>query len=136
MRRRRARAVDYSPEEFDAVVRMIRNNPELQQDIEAITGQSLDGKSAREVFDLFRTIEAVSGVQAVVVNYGRARQAVRDTRASLEADANAEEALRLARAEITRLEKSNEDLKRRNQALSTAHGATALPPARTAGGRA
>ncbi|PZG49874.1 hypothetical protein C1I98_11200 [Spongiactinospora gelatinilytica] len=127
------RSYDYSPEEFDRAVTMIQSDADLRADIEAITGQSLDGKSPRELFDTFRSIQRAAEVQAAVVNYGRARQAVRDTRAMLEADASAEEALGLARAEIERLEKSNEELKRKNQALSAGQGAT---PLRVAGGRA
>ncbi|MFC4006559.1 hypothetical protein ACFOY2_04960 [Nonomuraea purpurea] len=125
---------DYSPEEFDAVVAMIQGDAELRKDIEAITGQAVAGKSPRELFELFRTIQHTTEVQAVVVNYGRARRAVRDTRAQLEADASAEEALTLARKEIERLEASNDALKRKNQALAASQGATPLP--RVAGGRA
>lgn len=125
---------NYSPDEFDSVVAMIQGDPDLRADIEAITGQQLDGKTPRELFDLFRTIQHTTEVQAVVVNYGRARQAVRDTRAQLEADASAEEALRLARKEIERLETANDALKRKNQALAASQGATPLP--RVAGGRA
>ncbi|MGW5259638.1 hypothetical protein ACWEQG_01605 [Microbispora sp. NPDC004025] len=124
---------DYSPEEFDAVVAMIQNDPELRADIEAITGQTLDGKSPRDLFNLFRSIQKAADVQIAVVNYGRARQAIRDTRAALEADADAEESLRLARNRILELERSNEELKRKNYALSRGHGATPLPHA--AGGR-
>lgn len=124
---------DYSPEEFDQVVAMIRRDQELREDIEAITGQSLEGKNARELFNAFRTIAKVTEVQAVVVNYGRARQAIRDTRATLEADADTGEALRLARNRILELEKRNEELKRKNYALSAGHGATPLP--HVAGGR-
>lgn len=125
---------EYSPNEFDAVVAMIRSDAALRADIEAITGQKLDGKTPRELFDLFHTIQRTTEVQAVVVNYGRARQAVRETRAQLEADASAEEALKLARKEIERLEGANDSLKRKNQALSAGQGAT--PLSRVAGGRA
>ncbi|RBQ21570.1 hypothetical protein DP939_02340 [Spongiactinospora rosea] len=130
---KRKHAHEYSPEEFDRAVTMIQSDADLRADIEAITGQSLEGKTPRELFDTFRSIQHAAEVQAAVVNYGRARQAVRDTRAMLEADASAEEALGLARKEIERLEKSNEELKRKNQALSAGQGAT---PLRVAGGRA
>lgn len=76
----------YSPDEFDAAVAMIRNDQGLQQDIEKITGQSLEGKSPRELFELFRAIQAAAEVQATVVNYGRARQAVRRTRIEMDLD--------------------------------------------------
>ncbi|GII88246.1 hypothetical protein Ssi03_62360 [Sphaerisporangium siamense] len=131
---RQRNAQDYTPEEFDAVVEMIQGDTDLRADIEAITGQTLDGKTPRQLFNLFRTIQHTTEVQAAVVNYGRARQALRDTRAALEADADAEEALRLARAEIKRLELANDELRRKNYALNRAHGATPLP--HVAGGRA
>lgn len=131
---RKRNAQDYSAEEFDAVVHMIQNDADLRADIEAITGQQLDDKTPRELFDLFRTIEKTTAVQATVVNYGRARQAVRDTRAMLEADADANEALKLARDRIVELEKKNDELKRKNYALNAAQGATPLQIA--SGGRA
>lgn len=80
---RKRKAQDYGADEFDTVVQMIQSDASLRADIEAITGQALTGKSPRELFDLFRTIEKTTEVQAAVVNYGRARQAVRDTRAML-----------------------------------------------------
>ncbi|MFI6883406.1 hypothetical protein [Streptosporangium canum] len=83
---RRRNPQEYSPEEFDSVVAMIRSDKGLQEDIERITGQSLEGKNARELFDLFRTIQVVTDVQATVVNYGRARQAVRQTRIDMDLD--------------------------------------------------
>lgn len=131
---RKRNAQEYNAEEFDAVVQMIQSDAGLRADIEAITGQTLDGKTPRELFDAFRTIEKSNEVLATVVNHGRARQAVRDTRALLEADADADEALKLARAEIERLETSNEALKRKNAALNAAQGATPLQIA--SGGRA
>ncbi|MGS2645914.1 hypothetical protein [Streptosporangium sp. G12] len=72
---------DYSAAEFDAVVELIRGDADLQKDIETITGQTLDGKSPRELFDLFRTLQRTTEVQAAVVNYGRARRAVRQAAA-------------------------------------------------------
>lgn len=103
---------DYSQAEFEAVIKMIQNEPKLRADIEAVTGQKLRGKSPREVFDLFRTIQQVTEIQATVINYGRARQALADTRAQLEADASAEAALELARTRIKELEQANASLKR------------------------
>ncbi|MER5420375.1 hypothetical protein [Streptosporangium roseum] len=83
---RRRNPQEYSPEEFDSVVAMIRSDKGLQEDIERITGQSLEGKTPRELFDVFRTIQVVTDVQATVVNYGRARQAVRQTRIDMDLD--------------------------------------------------
>ena len=131
---RKRNAQEYNAAEFDAVVQMIQNDASLRADIEAITGQSLDGKSPRELFDAFRTIEKSNEVLAAVVNHGRARQAVRDTRAMLEADADSNEALRLARSRIEELERRNEELKRKNYALNAGRGATPLQIA--SGGRA
>lgn len=125
----RKKPQEYSPEEFDAVVALIQGDADLRKDIEAIAGQTVAGKSPRELFDLFRTLHRTTEVQAVVVNYGRARQAVRDTRAQLEADASAEEALQLARKRIEQLETANDALKRKNQALAASQGATPLPRA-------
>jgi hypothetical protein len=77
---------EYSAKEFDAVVALIRQDESLREDIEAITGQKLDdGKSPRELFDLFLTLEGATQVQAVVVRYGQARRAVRQTRIELAA---------------------------------------------------
>lgn len=74
---------DYSPEEFDAVVALIRRDADLRADIEAITGQTLGGKTPRELFDLFRTLDGATQVQSVVVRYGQAKRALRQTRADL-----------------------------------------------------
>lgn len=76
---------EYSAKEFDAVVALIRQNESLREDIEAITGQTLDGKSPRELFDLFLTLEGATQVQGVVVRYGQARRLVRQTRIELAA---------------------------------------------------
>lgn len=116
---------EYSADEFDAVVAMIRNDASLRADIEAITGQTLSGKTPRELFDLFQTIEKTTAVQATVVNYGRARQAVRDTRAMLAEGALAEmdpadPALRRIRdleAKVDELKSTNSRLKDTNKAL-------------------
>jgi hypothetical protein len=74
---------EYTADEFDAVVAHIQGDPELRMDIEAITGQSLAGKSPRELFDVFRAIQGVTEVQAVVFRYGQARRALRQTRVDL-----------------------------------------------------
>ncbi|MET8985904.1 hypothetical protein ABZW49_10685 [Nonomuraea wenchangensis] len=74
---------DYSPDEFDAVVALIQRDSGVRADIEAITGQTLDGKTPRELFDLFRALEGATQVQSVVVRYGQAKRALRQTRAEL-----------------------------------------------------
>lgn len=84
MSRKPKPAQGYSPEEFDIAVSMIRNDAALRADIETITGQTLDGKTPRQLFDLFRAINTAAEVQGAVVRYGRARQAVRQTRIELQ----------------------------------------------------
>ncbi|TQS30014.1 hypothetical protein [Microbispora sp. KK1-11] len=84
MTRKPKPAQGYSPEEFDTVVTMIQRDSALRADIETITGQKLDGRTPRELFDLFRAIDQAADVQAAVVRYGRARQAVRQTRIELQ----------------------------------------------------
>lgn len=74
---------EYSADEFDAVVALIQGDPDLRADIEAITGQSLKGKNPRDLFDLFRAVQGATQVQAVVVQYGQARRALRRTRVEL-----------------------------------------------------
>lgn len=116
---------EYTADEFDAVVAMIRNDASLRADIEAITGQALNGKTPRELFDLFQTIQKTTAIQAAVVNYGRARQAVRDTRAMLAEGAladldPADPALRRIRdleAKVDELKSTNSRLKDTNKAL-------------------
>ncbi|MFG1683560.1 hypothetical protein ACGFNP_25550 [Nonomuraea sp. NPDC049269] len=74
---------EYSADEFDAVVALIEGDADVRTDIEAITGQSLKGKSPRELFDLFRALEGAAQAQAVVVRYGQAKRALRQTRSDL-----------------------------------------------------
>ncbi|NJP24413.1 hypothetical protein FLW53_09380 [Microbispora sp. SCL1-1] len=84
MTRKPKPAQGFTPEEFEAVVSMIRSDASLRADIETITGQKLDGKTPRQLFDLFRAINTAAEVQNAVVRYGRARQAVRQTRIELQ----------------------------------------------------
>lgn len=123
---KRRNSQNYSPAEFDAVVTMLQNNTGLRKDIEAITGQTLDGKTPRELFDLFRALDGVTEIQAVVIRYGHARQAIRQTRAALEGTETAENVLDAARSRILELEKRNEALKAKNAALNARAGATPL----------
>ncbi len=99
---------DWSPEEFDSVVKMIQGDPDLREDIEAITGQQLAGKSNRQLFDLFRTIDEAASVSATVARYGQARQALRQTRAQLSQPVEIEPS---AAAHITNLETRLEEQK-------------------------
>lgn len=76
----------YTAEEFDAVVAQIQGDAQLRADLEAITGQTLEGRTPREVFDTFRAVQGATDVMAVVAGYGQARQAVRRTRIEMEFD--------------------------------------------------
>lgn len=119
---------EYSPEEFDAVVAMIRADAELREDIEAIIGQSLEGKTARELFDAFRTIKRATELQLTVAAYGKARQLLRQTRAdlaagALEADVPEVPAAGEARLQIERLETKLDELKRENKQLRVSNKA-------------
>ena len=76
----------YTAEEFDAVVAQIQGDAQLRADLEAITGQTLEGRTPREVFDAFRAVQGATDVMAVVAGYGQARQAVRRTRIEMEFD--------------------------------------------------
>jgi len=129
-------AQSYSPEEFDAVVSLIQRDASLRSDIEKITGQSLNDKTPRQLFDLFRAIDQAAQVQAAVVRYGRARQAVRETRIALQdlppADMHPSQA-----AYVEQLQRRLDEAKRENQQLRAANVAlrtgrvTPIPPART-----
>ncbi len=126
----------YSAEEFDAVVALIQRDAGLRADIEAITGQKLDGKKPRELFDLFRAIDQAADLQVTVAKYGRARQLVREVRADLEGTETAEKVLGTAQTRINELEgrndllkEENARLKAANAALNAGRGATPLPTA-------
>lgn len=85
MRRKRS-PQGYSADEFDRIVALVTGDAALRADIEAITGQKLDGKAPRELFDLFRSIRGATEVQLAVVRYGQVRRAVRQTRVDIESD--------------------------------------------------
>ena len=110
----------YSPEEFDAVVALIQNDPDLRADIEAITGQSLDGKTPRELFDTFRAINQATELQATVVRYGQARQAVRRTRLQMEFDVAADETKQLTANLVQELQERLDAMKQENTVLKQA----------------
>jgi hypothetical protein len=125
-------AQEYSDEEFQAVVQLIQGDEQLRADIEAITGQSLEGKSPRELFDLFRAINTATEIQLTVARYGQARRLVARTRAELEAPARvpeteAERTIANQRALIRQLEQNNEALRARNAALNNSNGIPAIP---------
>jgi hypothetical protein len=136
MSKKPRRAQEYSAAEFDQTVALIQGDASLREDIEAITGQKLEGKTSRELFDLFRSIEQATQIQVTVARFGQARQAVRATRAALEGTSTAEQVLGTAQARINELESRNEALKAENvklkganAALNASRGATPLPTA-------
>jgi hypothetical protein len=127
-------AQQYSAEEFDAVVALIAGDAGLRADIEAITGQKLDGKTPRQLFDTFRAIDRAADIQISVAKYGRARQLLRETRAGLEGTETAEKVLGTAQSRINELETRNGNLSNENKrlraanaALNAGRGATPLP---------
>jgi hypothetical protein len=123
MKKKRS-AQNYSADEFAAVVTLIETDAGLRADIEAITGQTLDCKTPRELFDLFRAINDAAEVQATVVRYGQARQAVRQTRAMLAAGALEElDPACPATKKIHELEARCDELKARNQRLEASNKA-------------
>ena|GEM_PF-7077096 len=115
----------YSPEEFDAAVKLIQSNTDLRADIEAITGQKIADLTPRQIFDWYRAIERATDIQLAVAKYGRARQVVRETRAALEGTANAERGLEVARARIAELERRCAELKAQRDQLKAANVALA-----------
>lgn len=130
---RKKKAQDYSAEEFNAVVALIQADAGLRADIEAITGQKLDGKNPRDLFNLFRAINTAADVQASVVRYGRARQAVRQTRVELEnlppADMPTSTAAYVERLQ-TRLDEAKREVRELKAAAAALHGGKVTPIAR------
>jgi len=131
------RPEQYTPEEFDQVVGIIRADAQVRADIEAITGQSLDGKSPRELFDLFRGIHEAAVVQEAVARYGLARRRLRAVRAELAADRAAElaegldvnpDVNEIARKRIAELEAKLDQLKIENNRLRRSNKAIAGAP--------
>lgn len=108
---------EYSDDEFQAVVNMIRNDPEVRADIEAITGQTIDGKTPRELFDLFRALEGATQVQQVVVRYGQARRALRRTRMQVADPVNVPEAVA---AYVEKLQREVDEQKAKRKAAEAA----------------
>ena len=108
---------EYSDDEFQAVVNMIRNDPEERADIEAITGQTIDGKTPRELFDLFRALEGATQVQQVVVRYGQARRALRRTRMQVADPVNVPEAVA---AYVEKLQREVDEQKAKRKAAEAA----------------
>lgn len=135
MSKKPRRAQDYSAEEFDQTVAILQNDASLRADIEAITGQTLDGKTPRELFDLFRSINQATEIQMAVVGFGRARQMVARVRGEMDAIPPAGMPMETAEyvAELQRRldeeKRRNQELKDANAALNAARGATPLPTA-------
>ncbi len=125
---RKRKSQDYSPEEFEAVVALLQRDAKARKDIEVITGQKLSGKSAREIFDLWRSVQTAAEVKVAFAAYGKASLVLSETRREIEQTAETEEALKLARAEIKRLEGANASLRRDiNAQQRQIENVTALP---------
>lgn len=142
MSKKQRKAQDYSAEEFDQTVAILQNDASLRADIEAITGQSLDGKTPRELFDLFRSINQATEIQMAVVGYGRARQMVARVRAEMDAIPPAGMPLETAEyvAELQRrmdaTKQENVELRAANAALNAHRGATPIAAGRVLQGKA
>lgn len=116
------KAQAYTPEEFDQIVNLLTTDASIRADIEAITGQSLDGRSPRELFNLFRAISGAATVQEAVARFGRARRQLRQVRAELASDmvehiADHPDVPTLARQRIVELETRLDEMKARMRAL-------------------
>jgi len=118
---KKKRPQEYSPDEFDQVVNLIQGDAGLREDIEAITGQQLAGKTPRELFNLFRSINQAADIQAAVVRYGQARRAVRQTRRDLATQAtelpDGADVDQITAARIRELETKVDELKAQNTRL-------------------
>jgi len=138
------RPQEYTPGEFDRVVSIIRSDPGLQQQIEAITGQSLEGKTPREIFNLFLALQQATEAMHVVAEYGRARRTVSETRRQLEMDrlddmppdSPAARKIRELEEKLDRLKGVNAQLKEANRALiGRAPGNPVIPVSRVIRGQ-
>ena len=124
------KAQQYSPEEFDQIVNLLVHDASIRADIEAITGQSLDGRSPRELFNLFRAIGGAAAVQEAVARFGRARRALRRTRIQLAEDtvehiADHPDVTEIARRRIVELEAKLDELRGENRRLRASNQALA-----------
>lgn len=120
MRRRKA-AQEYSPEEFDAVVDLLKNDPKMRRNLEAVTGKSLRGKSNREIFDLYLTVGKAAEVAATFAAFGKARVVLDETRREIEGQEAVSDALDTAHSTIKDLEQTVQELRRALKSEQTAH---------------
>lgn len=102
---------DYSQEEFEVVVNMLTDNPQMRANVEAITGHKFAGKTPRQIFDLWRACQKVNEINTTFVNYGRIAVALEDTRNLMETGASVAQERDQLRGEAA-------DLKRRNKELT------------------
>ncbi|NEA21571.1 hypothetical protein [Actinomadura bangladeshensis] len=109
---RRRRPQEYSAEEFDAVVDLLKTDEKARRNIEAITGKSLRGKTPREVFDLYLTVQKATEVKATFAAYGKAGVVLDEVRREVEGRNVVEAELEAAKNEIKDLETVNGSLKR------------------------
>ncbi len=109
---RKRKVQQYTPEEFDAVVDLLRRDTQARQNIEAITGQRLSGMTPRQIFDLYQAVQKATEVKATIAAYGRASVLLDDARRDLEGRGSLEEELAAAREEIKGLKQVNGSMKR------------------------
>lgn len=128
MRRRKA-AQEYSADEFDSVIELLKNDPRMRRNLEAVTGKTLRGKSNREIFDLYRTVGQAAEVAATFAAFGRARVILDEVRREVEGQAAVNDALDLAHAEIRDLKAAKESLTRVLEDERTAHNNAIAAPA-------
>ncbi|MCC5574542.1 hypothetical protein IMZ11_02665 [Microtetraspora sp. AC03309] len=119
---KKRKAQEYSAEEFDQTVALIRSNASVRLDIEAITGEKLDGKTPRELFDLFRSIEQATQIQVTVARYGQARRLLAQTRVDMESLPPAHMPVETAKF-VEDLQRRLDVAKRENTELRTANAA-------------
>lgn len=126
---RRRKAQEYSAAEFEAVVALLRNDERARRDIEAITGHKLTGKTAREIFDLYLTVQEATEVKVTFARYARAGVVLNEARRDLEGQASVVEALEATQAEVKELKTVNQSLRRTLDQERTAHNNAIAAPA-------
>lgn len=127
--RRRRRPQEYTAEEFDAVVSLLLSDERARRDIEAITGEKLAGKTAREVFDLYLTVQKTTEVKATFAAYGRAGVILNEVRREVEGQAAVADELEAVKNEIKELKTVNGSLRRALEDERTAHNNAIAAPA-------
>lgn len=120
-----------SDDEFQAIVNLVRRNPQVQADIERITGLSVDpGASPRTIFNNYRALEQATAVIKTVAAHGKAVNEVRTVAMEMDAQANVLSENEALRARCRQLEEQSKDLEKRNTALTREYEKVVAEPAR------